>query len=92
MDNNNCSEVGAAAALACETSINYQFKVLASILGVVIMFWLSTTALFLYYFYKSFKRLDAAGEQRTGRPRQARNRINAFDEQELAIWTSLPRR
>ena len=35
--------------------MNYQFKVMTGILGVVVAFWLATSAFFIYQFYKSHR-------------------------------------
>ncbi|KAI0968095.1 hypothetical protein F4678DRAFT_464604 [Xylaria arbuscula] len=44
-----------------ETTMNdYQFKVLAGILGVVVFFWISASVFFIYSYYKSFKRSEEA--------------------------------
>jgi hypothetical protein len=47
MDNTSC---GDAAAIAREASVNSQFKVLVSILGTVVVFWLAASAFFLLHF------------------------------------------
>ncbi|TGJ88601.1 hypothetical protein E0Z10_g156 [Xylaria hypoxylon] len=63
MNNTNCPDVDTAAALAREASINYQFKVLTSVLGVVVVFWLSASIFFLFHFFKPFNRSDATRQQ-----------------------------
>ncbi|KAI0505236.1 hypothetical protein F5B22DRAFT_651977 [Xylaria bambusicola] len=43
----------AVAAIEREVFSNYQFNVMTSILGVVVVFWLCTSVFFIYHFYKS---------------------------------------
>ncbi|KAF2971603.1 hypothetical protein GQX73_g1995 [Xylaria multiplex] len=65
MDNStNCSYVEmAAVAMAREASINYQFTVLSSILGIVVFFWLIVSIFFIHQAFKPSKRFETTGPQ-----------------------------
>ncbi|KAI3324451.1 hypothetical protein HD806DRAFT_69097 [Xylariaceae sp. AK1471] len=51
MNDTICTTADPAVALAREAAVNYQIKIMGSILGVVAAFWLVTSVFFLYHFY-----------------------------------------